>query len=197
MIRIYDKNTEDFSNNGLGYLIDFKTSPKIIESLNGNFELTFDYAIKGKNVEYLIADNVIKAPYDNSEQLFRIKTVTPSLTKLSIYATHIFYDLNDNFLSNVAPTKRAGASAIQWLLDHAMYSTKFKALGDNSTIASARYENKNIVEAILGSDNCVVKTWNGEIERDNFNIIFNDRRGKDAGVYIKYGKNILNNNDVN
>ena len=33
MIRIYKNDCDDFNNNGLGILSDFKTSPKIKESL--------------------------------------------------------------------------------------------------------------------------------------------------------------------
>lgn len=190
MIRIYKNNCESFDNNGLGILSDFKTSPRIKESLNGIFELNFDYALKGQNAEYLVVDNVIKAPYDNTYQLFRIKKVKPSLTKISVYAVHIFYDLSENFLVDVAPTKKSGANAIAWLLDNAMFPTKFSVTGDITPDNSARYVRKNIVDAILGADNCIVKRWGGEIERDNFNIIYHKERGKDRGVYIKHGKNI-------
>ncbi len=190
MIRIYNNSCENFDNNGLGILSDFKTSPKIKESLNGSFELNFDYAIKGQNAEYLIVDNIIKAPYDNTYQLFRIKKVKPSLTKINVYAAHIFYDLSENFLTDVAPTQKSGVNAISWLLENAMFPTKFKVTGDVISDNSARYVRKNIVDAILGADNCIVKRWGGEIERDNFNIIYHKERGKDRGVYIKQGKNI-------
>lgn len=190
MIRIYKNDCDDFDNNGLGILSDFKTSPKIKESLNSNFELSFDYALKGQNAEYLVVDNVIKAPYDNGYQLFRIKKVKPTLTKINVYAVHIFYDLSENFLTDVAPTKKSGVNAISWILENAMFPTKFTVTGDIIPDNSARYVRKNIVESILGADNCVVKRWGGEIERDNYNIIYHKERGKDKGVYIKQGKNI-------
>ena len=190
MIRIYKNDCDDFNNNGLGILSDFKTSPKIKESLNGSFELSFDYALKGQNAEYLVVDNVIKAPYDSSYQLFRIKKVKPTLTKINVYAVHIFYDLSENFLMDVAPTKKTGVNAIAWLLENAMFPTKFSVTGDLIPDNSARYIRKNIVDAILGADNCVVKRWGGEIERDNFRIIYYKQRGEDKGVYIKHGKNI-------
>lgn len=190
MIRIYKNDCDDFNNNGLGILSDFKTSPKIKESLNGSFELSFDYALKGQNAEYLVVDNVIKAPYDSSYQLFRIKKVKPTLTKINVYAVHIFYDLSENFLMDVAPTKKTGVNAIAWLLENAMFPTKFSVTGDLIPDNSARYIRKNIVDAILGADNCVVKRWGGEIERDNFRIIYHKQRGEDKGVYIKHGKNI-------
>lgn len=190
MIRIYNNDCDDFNNNGLGILTDFKTSPKIKESLNSNFELNFDYALKGKNAEYLVVDNIIKAPYDNSYQLFRIKKVKPSLTKINVYAVHIFYDLSENFLSDVAPTKKSGVNAIAWILENAMFPTKFSVTGDLIADNSARYVRKNPVDAILGADNCIVKRWGGEIERDNYNIILHKQRGEDKGVYIKQGKNI-------
>ncbi len=190
MIRIYKNDCEDFDNNGLGILSDFKTSPKIKEALNGKFELNFDYIRYGKNSEYIVVDNIIKAPYDGTYQLFRIKAVKPNLKTISVYAVHIFYDLEANFLLDVAPTKKSGVNAIIWLLDNAMFPTKFKVTGDLIPDNSARYVKKNIVEAILGTDNAIVKRWGGEIERDNFNIIYHKQRGHDKGVYLKEGKNI-------
>lgn len=190
MIRVYKNNCDDFYNNGLGVLTDFKSSPEITEELNGCFELNFDYALKGKNSEYLVIDNIIKAPYDEKDQLFRIKRVKPSLKKLSIYAVHIFYDLSENFLPDVAPTKKSGVNATKWILDNAMFETKFDVFGDDIETNSARYIRKNIVEAILGADNSIVNRWNCELERDNYNIILHKERGEDRGVLIKEGKNI-------
>lgn len=91
---------------------------------------------------------------------------------------------------DVAPTKKTGVNAIAWLLENAMFPTKFSVTGDLIPDNSARYVRKNIVDAILGADNCVVKRWGGEIERDNFRIIYHKQRGEDKGVYIKHGKNI-------
>ena len=193
MIRIYKNDCKNFDTNGLGILTDFKTSPKINESLNGNFELNFDYFFDGKNAEYLIIDNIIKTPYDNTEQLFRIKRVEPSLTKtniIKVYTVHIFYDLAENFLTDVRPTKKNAVNAISYLLENSMFPHKFQVSGSSSSDNTAFYIKKNIVEAILGSDNCIVSRWGGDIERDNFNIIYHEHRGKDRGVYIKQGKNI-------
>lgn len=190
MIRIYDSKTDDFFNNGLGILKDFKTSPQIVEALNGNFELEFDYARNGQYSEYLVVDNIIKAPYDGTEQLFRIKRVKPSLKKINIYAVHIFYDLADNFLTDVSPTNKSAVNAIAWLLEHTMFDHKFKVTGDDSDINTARYVRKNPIEAILGADNSILNRWGGDIERDNFNIIYHRERGNDNGVYLKQGKNI-------
>lgn len=190
MIRIYRSDCQDFYNNGLGILKDFKTSPKIKENLNGSFELNFEYSKNGQNVDYIVVDNIIKAPYDGSEQLFRIKTIKPSFKKIIVYATHIFYDLEENFLTDVRPTNKSGVNAIKYLLDNAMFPTNFTVTGDSIPDNTAFYIRKNIVEAILGTDNCIVNRFGGEIERDNFNIILHKKRGKDRGVLIKEGKNI-------
>lgn len=190
MIRVYKNNTTDFTTNGICVLTDFKTSPKIKEQLNGDFELSFDYLRKGANAEYLVVDNIIKVPYDSSYQLFRIKEVEPDLTKINIQAKHIFYDLTENFLIDCRPTNKSGVNALNYILNNAMFEHKFTCTGDLIPDNTAYYQNKNIVEAILGSDNCLVNRWGGEIERNNFNIIYHKQRGEDKNVYIKYGKNI-------
>lgn len=110
MIRLYDKNETDFSHNGIGILKDV-ISCTCTEVLNGKYDLELEYAINGAFQEYLVEENIIKAPVGNpsgEDQLFRIKLISRQLKRVKVYATHIFYDLIDNFLVDVAPTNKDG-----------------------------------------------------------------------------------------
>ena len=189
MIVLYDSNIKSFDNLGLGVLRDFKSEPEITEVLNGLYNLEFDYAKKGWLSEYLIEGNILKA----NNQLFRIWNIKKNTqdTKITILAKHIWFDLEkNNFLEDVAPTKKTGTSALIWILEHAIVPTNFKISGDVSNIASARYVRMNPIEAIYKADNCLLNVFGGELELDNFNITLHNKRGKDLGLEIRQNKNL-------
>lgn len=187
---IYNSNEIDFENNGLGFLQDFTTNPQILEQLNGELSLSFEYSLNGLNSEYLIEENIIKAKYDNSYQLFRIKRKVKTLKRISIYATHIFYDLANNFIEDVRPTNKTCANALNDILTNTQYSHNFTGFSDIPTTNTAYYIRKNPVEAIISVDNSLINNWDGELERDNYLIKILARRGTDKGVKIAYGKNL-------
>ena len=192
MIRIYDKLETDFTHNGLGILKDV-ISCTCCEVLNGKYDLEFEYPVNGFLIENIVEENIIKAPVGNQsseDQLFRIKLITKQLKRIRVYATHIFYDLSDNFLENVAPTDKDGDAAIKWITQRTVYANDFVASSDILKIASARYVRRNFVEALIGSDNAFINTWGGELHRNNKKFSINTNKGLDRGVQIRYGKNM-------
>ena len=192
MIRLYDKNEKDFNHNGIGILRDVLIC-SCTEVLNGKYDLELEYPISGFLVESIVEENIIKAPVGNpsgEDQLFRIKLITKQLKRIRVYATHIFYDLSDNFLVDVAPTNRSGDEALNWMNQRTMYAHDFTCSSDIQKIASARYVRRNYVEAIIGSDNAFINTWGGELQRNNKHFAMNINKGQDRGVQIRYGKNM-------
>lgn len=192
MIRIYDKLENNFQHNGLGILRDV-ISCTCSEVLNGKYDLEFEYPVGGFLIENIVEENIIKAPVGNTsgeEQLFRIKLITKQLKRIKVYATHIFYDLSDNFLENVAPTDKNGDAAIKWMTQRTVYPNDFVSSSDILKIASARYVKKNFVDSLIGSDNAFINTWGGELHRNNKTFSINTNKGLDRGVEIRYGKNM-------
>lgn len=192
MIRLYDKKGTDFLHNGLGILKDV-LSCTCTEVLNGQYDIELEYPIHGFLVEGLVEENIIKAPVGNpsgEDQLFRIKLVTKQLKRIRVYATHIFYDLSDNFLVDVAPTNQNGNGAVNWINQRAVYAHDFTCSSDIQKIASARYVRRNFVDALIGSDNAFINTWGGELHRNNKHYAINTNKGQDRGVQIRYGKNM-------
>jgi phage minor structural protein len=190
MLTIYNATETDFNNNGLGFLEDFTINPKIIEELNGELSLSFEYSIDGVNSQYLIENNIIRANYDGSFQLFKIKKAPKNLKRITIYALHIFYNLANNFLEDVRPENMNGASALDHILRNTQYENSFIAFSDIDNINTAYYVEKNPVQAIISEDNSLCNLWGGELERDNFTVKLLSRRGADNGVKISYGKNM-------
>ncbi len=186
MLIIYSASTTSFSNLGLGILTDFYSDPLITEVLNGEYNLELEYAISGKLSEYIIEQNIIKA----NGQLFRIKDIDKDDKKIKVLAKHIFFDLEDNFLVDVAPTNKTAQSALNWILDNAEEDSNFVITGDCTELASARYVRKNVIEAIYTADNAILKRFGGELELDNFNVKVHQKRGRNLGLEIRQGKNL-------
>ncbi|ENK0818229.1 phage tail protein, partial [Clostridium botulinum] len=109
---------------------------------------------------------------------------------ISINCRHIFYDLLDNFLEDVRPTKLNRMDALKWVLERTQYPNRFTFNGNLGPTATRYFIRKNVVEAIMGQEG-ILETWGGEIVRDNFNIGIWDNRGNDRGVLIQGGKNLV------
>lgn len=192
MIRIYSQDTTSFTNNGLGILKD-ALSCKVTEQLNGQYDLTMEYPANGWLASELAVGNIIKSPAGHesgNEQLFRIKTLKRTLKTITVIAPHIFYDLADNFLEDTYPELKDGANALDWLFSHTQYAHDFDTFSDVTNVATARYVRKNVVQALIGTDNCFSNVWGGELLRDNYMVKFLEARGQDRGVQIRYGKNL-------
>ena len=185
MLVLYSANEENFENCGLGILRD-AYNVYINRKINSIYELIFDYPSKGFLTEKIQEFMIVKA--DN--QLFRIKNINKKRNPWSITANHIFFDLNDNFLEDVAPTNQNGTGALNWILDRTVYNHKFKGFSDIEKLNSARYVRKNVVNVIIGEENSLVNRWNGEIDVDNFEIKLLNQIGEDRGLQLTLNKNI-------
>ncbi|BDR64417.1 phage tail spike protein [Clostridium tetani] len=191
MINVYDSKETNFEHNGLAVL-DSCISCTVEEELNGYYGLELEYPMFSTKAKYLIEDNIIKAPTPQGNQLFRIYRKVKNMSSITIYARHICCDLLDNFIESYRTGNVTGDTAIQGILNNLQYKTKFKGFSDISTIADAYYVRKNPIEILIGNNNnSFINRWGGELKRDNFNIFINNSIGRDNGVTITYGKNLI------
>nr|DAQ03006.1 MAG TPA: Putative tail protein [Caudoviricetes sp.] len=125
------------------------------------------------------------------DQPFRIYRVVPDLTKVTVYARHIFYDLLDNMLQKVEPgNDEVGASAVQRIASGCLSAHDFTFYSDlSSTAEDVVWENINPVEALLGEDGVTGK-YKAELTRDWFDVFLVDRVGNDTDVQIREKKNL-------
>lgn len=186
MLVIYESTATTFDTLGLGVLRDVKSDPLITEELNGTYTLEFEYAMKGFLSEKLVEGNIIKA----KNQAFRIWNIKKNIETIKILAKHIFFDLSKNFVDDVAPTNLNAQGALEWILNKTQYSNNFVVNGDCSQIASARYVEKNVIDAIYNEDNAILKRFGGELELDNYNVYIHSQRGTDTNFSIRYAKNL-------
>ena len=188
---LYEKGTTDFTKNGLGYLTDVLNA-KVVEELNGEYSLTFDYPTKSIQSNELIEGRLVKCKVsDGTQQCFIIKNIVKSYDKMTITCSHLFYLLLDDLAEDIYPQNLSPKPFLDWILQRANYNLPFTTTSDVSIQKTGRYIRRNIVDIILGKeDNSMVNLFGIEIKRNNFNIALNSRVGADRGEKLIYGKNI-------
>ena len=191
MITLHNSRTKNFNNNGLGILKDC-ISAKVCEVLNGEFNINITYPVGGYLYPNLVEDNIIVTDVGyGKRQAFRIKNVNKRLDNIEVYATHIFYDLNDNLIEDIYPKGQTGETVINYILSHAQYEHNFIGYSNITKTSTARYIRKNLVESLIGEDsNSFINRWGGEIIRDNYTITMVNKRGVANGMQIRYAKNL-------
>lgn len=183
MIEIYIKTNTNFEANG-----DITLTPTTCTYKASEREIYLEHFIDEEGRwKYIQIDNVI-AVQDNGKKIFyRIHNVIKSLFKVSCYCRPLFYDLINSVLLDVRPTDKTGQEALDIILN----GTGFKGHSNISTINTAYYVRKNIVQALLSDDdNSFVSRWGGEFYCENFDVYINDKIGSDNGVRIEFGYNL-------
>ena len=187
IIKIYEYDETDFSHNGLGVLIPISAKiTRKLDDMEYYLDLThpFDEHGKWKRIQ---EDRIIKA----NEQLFRIKHVTKTLSDITVYAEHIFFDLQNNFIEDTNIVEKNGRLAINQMLTNTSYPHPFTGTSNITNISSSRIVRKNVVSALIGSDeNSFINRWGGEIDMDWLSFNIDDRIGQDRGYKIAYCKNL-------
>ena len=192
--RVYASTDTEFTSNGLAILM--ATSGKITEELNGQYELEMTIPIHEQSGwQYAIEFNVIKV----QGQPFRIYSKKTSMTERTVYARHIFYDLNGHFILSAHPTDLNGQEALEWIMDHTYTSRgaaedadkpPFRVHSDIAEKNTAYYEKMSPTSALLGAENCFVNRWGGELRRDGYDIYINEHRGKQDAFRLRHGVNM-------
>ena len=189
MIQIYKPNNTDFDKNGDMTLLPSAASVHAV--LNGSWTASIEHQIDQEGRwKFIEKEAVIKMPsFLGKDQLFRIKDTQKQDSGISAEMEPIFYDsMNDCFLADVRPTDKNGQQALDIMTAP---NNKYSGQSNITTISTAYYQYKNLMEAINGDDeNSFVSRWGGEILFDDFTVIINDKVGGDYGVEIRYGKNL-------
>ena len=187
-IRIYEKNETKFNHNGLKTL--HPTSCKITRNLyDYTYELDMEHPIDDSNAwKEIIEGRIIKA----NGQYFRIFYTTTSIidNSLTVYAKHIFFDLQNNFIEDADVIAKNGNTSLGQLLGSTAFKHNFTSYSDISGVNNLRCIRKNTLDALLGESESFISYWGGEFDADNFNIKIVNQIGKDNGYTILYGKNL-------
>lgn len=191
MIQIYLPENTDYEQNG-----DMTLFPEVATVhpvLNGEWEAELEHPIdEDGRWKYIVDDAVVKMPSFNGDQLFRVKKKEKTDSGITAELQPIFMDAKDDcFLVDVRPTEKTGQEALDIMTAP---NKKYHGQSNISTVSTAYYQTKNLIEAINGEDdNSFVNRWGGEVLFDNYTVVVNDRIGGDYGCEVLYGKNIQKN----
>lgn len=195
MIRLFSHTETDFTHNGIHVLDDIVIGDTCIltNGINEIYSLEMEVAIfnnsKWRDIE---AEMFLRVPTTKGEQIFRIKEVVKGFSTLRIYAKHVFFDLENNFILDTNVVQKDGRSAIAQILGGITNNSinTFNGTSDITVVNNSRLVRKNVVTALIGDiDNSFLNRWGGELQLDNFNFAINKRIGQDRGFQIRYGKN--------
>lgn len=188
---LYEEGTTNFTRNGLGYINDV-LSAKVIDELNGEYSLTFEYPTLGVMSDELLEGRIVKCNVsDGTQQCFIIKNIVKTYDKMTITCSHLFYLLLDDLAEDIYPQNLSPKPFLDWILTRANYHLPFTTTSDVSIQRTGRYVRRNLVDVILGEEkNSMVNLFGIELKRNNFNIALNSRIGADRGEKLIYGKNI-------
>ena len=183
MIEIYLKTNTNYDKNG-----DITLDPTSCTYKDSENFITLEHFIDDEGRwKYINFENVIAAEENGKKKLYRIYNVVRGLYSVTAYARPIFYDLIDKVLLDVRPTNKIGKEALNIILA----DTGFTGHSNLSSINTAYYVRKNIVEALLGDDeNSFLNRWGGEFYCENFDVYINDKIGSDNGVRVEFGYNL-------
>lgn len=192
---LYDANEKEFAHGGFGFLSDC-IQCEVTEEANGEFELFMRYPIDGIHFEDVNTRCIIKARLDDyrDPQLFRIYSISKPMSKIvTIRAHHISYDLSG---VPVSPFSASSAqNALSGLKQNAAVDCPFEFWTDKETTENFIVAVPSSIRSTLGgSVGSVLDVFGGEYEFDNYTVKLYNNRGEDRGVFIRYGKNLL---DIN
>ena len=190
--RLYAENETSFEGNGLGPLSD-ALACTVEENRNGAFELSMEYPVTGVLFDELKHGSIIFAqPNDTSDpQPFRVYAKsTPLSGVVSVRAKHISYQLSH---IPVAPfTAGSCTAALQGLKTNAAEPCPFDFWTDKETTAAFTVEKPSSARSLLGGvAGSVLDVYGGEYEFDRYTVKLHKARGRDSGVVIAYGKNLV------
>lgn len=202
--QIYDKERGDFSGNG--YAIIEPISCEVHQEENGEYSVSLEtYCDEYGKYKYLKKQSLIKMPIkyhgEVKWQIFRIVMVTRSMDisgacRVSVEATHLFYDNNRILIRESFPNTLSGKSALDVIINSDWHGNEHKdyPFSYSSNIQTARtayYENISLTSALIGADQCFVNRWGGKLYRDNYYFSINSEMEgyRDIGI-IQYGFNM-------
>lgn len=189
-MRLFESSEKDFNTLGICSLNQC-LSCTITEELNGSYELVMTYHMDSKGFKELKHRRIIYAkpnPY-SLEQPFRIYAIsTPINRVVTVNASHISYDLSGYV---VEPFSSTGIyDAVNSIKAKALVEVPFSfyVTGDLDP-GEINLKTPESVRSIIG--NYILQVHKPEIEYNQNEVYFRQRRGSDNGVAIRYGKNLL------
>lgn len=192
-MKLYSPTATDFTNNGLGALVD-TVSCLVKQKINGEYELTMKYPVTGQHYEDIGLRSIVTAKVDaiSDDQPFRIYRITKPLNGIvTIYARHIAYDMSGIVISPYEADSLG--LALSGIKTNATTDCPFSFETDKAVASPFKLSTpKNLWMMLGGSEGSILDKYKGEWEFDGYKAKLWNRRGSNRGVAIRYGKNMTN-----
>lgn len=192
-MKLYSPTATDFTNNGLGTLVD-AVSCLVNQKINGEYELTMKYPVTGQHYEDIGLRSIVTAKVDaiSDDQPFRIYRITKPLNGIvTIYARHIAYDMSGIVISPYEADSLG--LALSGIKTNATTDCPFSFETDKAVASPFKLSTpKNLWMMLGGSEGSILDKYKGEWEFDGYKAKLWNRRGSNRGVAIRYGKNMTN-----
>lgn len=154
--------------------------------------------VKSSDVEFYVHKSASEnQPRTITTQLFRIKDVIydEGNMTVSVYATHVSYDLNGIPVAGVSITRKNPATTISKITDGMMWSyPQGDIYTDFGTSNKKKYtgeiNGKSCMNALLDPDTGVVSSFDAEFRRDNWDVFIMKKKTHDNGYWIRTAKNL-------
>lgn len=189
---LFEKNTKDFSTNGVGRLSDAISCTVSLEA-NGEYELTMVYPMTGEHFHDIQMDSIIIAKPDGrrNNQAFRIYKISKPLNgQVTINAEHISYQLTQIPVCPFSAT--SAADALTGLKINAAVDCPFDFWTDKESSGSfAVVVPVSIRSTLGGTEGSILDVYGGEYDFDMYTVRLYEKLGQDNGVTIRYGKNLM------
>ena len=190
---LYEANTVDFNNNGLGALTEAMFS-QVTEERNGIFELSVVYPMSGKLYDRISEHMLLKVKPNKVDDphVFRIYSlqIDSIAQTVSIDASTKSNELVNNLVKDLAIENTTPQVALDLMKQFLVLPTDYDFISDITSSNSTRWTNRNPLNCIAGEEGSLVDVFGGEIKRGNRTIWLYANRGVDNPNIIRHGKNL-------
>lgn len=192
ILRLYGKTETAFASNGIGILKDVRDD-EVLEALPGRSELSFRYPATGIHANDLVEDNYVTArpnPLKDPQpfRICRVSRATPGW--ITVQARHLVYRLQGIVTRPFTATSWDGILGA--MADGAVIPCPFSFEAEMDPILSFTLEKPAAIWTLLGSGKGMLQEkFGGEYEFDGWTVRIRKQLGRDRGVAIRYGKNLL------
>lgn len=198
MIKLFESSEQSFKSNGFGVLSDALTCV-VKEALNGEYELEMTYPVTGKHFSDIEYERIlyVKPNVHDDPQPFRIYEISAEIDgKITVNAEHISYDASGIPIWSVAPYYvDTPNQLIQYISKNSIVENPFTISTDITTVRQLNLNTPRSMRSLMGTDDNSLLSWyGGEWKYDKFKMKLLRQRGSDKGIYIRYGKNLLDLN---
>lgn len=184
MINVYPASERVFSNNGIKILKPLKA--QVRKEDNGAYFIEIRDTLE--NLDYYQNGMIVRVETPWGKQCFRLKNPDIENKKVNIKGQHLYFDTQNYVIKDSFVVDKNANDALDHLHRACDIETPFTTISDVQNVASFRCVRKTFEEAIAE----VLERWGGHLVRDNWKIEVRQKVGKDRGVVLSYGKNIMN-----